>query len=183
MDTRRIGLFFILFLLASSIASAQFRRVLHKTFELKKAPEINLDLTGDKVVIENWSGDVIMTETTVRIETGSNSMLNHFTEQGRYEILSTDPDSTVIMVITSKLKDREEIKIRKWIGDEMNEVSIAESVHIKVFIPEEYEHLDEARTRWKLKPPTEEEEKKEEEKNKKKEETTPKGGKLLKKEG
>jgi len=177
MDTRRIGLFFILFLLASSMASAQFRRVLHKTFELKKAPEINLDLTGDEVVIENWSGDVVMTETTVRIETGSNSMLNHFTEQGRYEILSTNPDSTVIMVITSKVKDREEIKIRKWIEGEMTEVSIAESVHIKVFIPEEYEHLDEARTRWKLKPSTEEEE------EKKEEETTPKGGTPLKKDG
>lgn len=177
MDTRRIGLFFILFLLTSSIGSAQFRRVLHKTFELKKAPEINLDLTGDEVVIENWSGDVVMTETTVRIETGSNSMLNHFTEQGRYEILSTNPDSTVIMVITSKVKDREEIKIRKWIEGEMTEVSIAESVHIKVFIPEEYEHLDEARTRWKLKPSTEEEE------EKKEEETTPKGGTPHKKEG
>ncbi|MEN0047561.1 MAG: hypothetical protein AAF806_10930 [Bacteroidota bacterium] len=170
MDTRRIGLFFILFLLSSSVAFTQFRRVLHKTFELKKAPEINLDLTGDQVVIENWSGDVILTETTVRIETGSNSMLNHFTEQGRYEILSTDPDSTVIMVVTSKVKDREDIKIRRWTDDDMNEVSISESVHIKVFIPEEYEHVDEGRTRWKLKPPTEEEEKEKEE------DTTPKGG-------
>jgi len=154
------------------MTSAQFRKVLHKTFELKKAPEINLDLTGDEVVIENWSGDVVMTETTVHIEKGSNSMLNHFTEQGRYEILSTDPDSTVIMVITSKVKDREEIKIRKWIEEEMNEVSISETVHVKVFIPEEYEHLDESRTRWRLKPAVEEEE-----------ETTPKGGKPHKKEG
>ncbi|MEL6717691.1 MAG: hypothetical protein AAFO82_01785 [Bacteroidota bacterium] len=164
MDTRRIGLFFILFLLTSSMASAQFRKVLHRTFELKKAPEINLDLTGDEVVIENWSGDVVMTETTVHIKKGSNSMLNHFTEQGRYEILSSDPDSSVIMIITSKVKDREEIKIRKWVDDEMSEVSIAETVHVKVFIPEEYENQDESRTVWKLKPSAIEEE------------TTPKGG-------
>ncbi|MEM8528109.1 MAG: hypothetical protein AAGG68_25930 [Bacteroidota bacterium] len=166
MDTRRIGLFFILFLLASSMASAQFRKVLHKTFELKKAPEINLDITGDEVEIESWSGNVIMTETTVHIGKGSKSMLNHFTEQGRYDILSTDPDSTVIIVITSKVKDREEVKLRKWVNEEEVEVPISETVHVKVFIPEEYESQDESRTIWKMKPLVEEEDN----------DTTPKGG-------
>ena len=71
-------------------------------------------------------------------------------EQGRYDVVASDPDSTVIMVITSKTKDREPVKLRRWIGEELKEVEVSENVTIKVFVPEEYEHQDDAKTVWKL---------------------------------
>ena len=144
-----IPLLLFLFMLPNTSISAQFRKVLHSTFEVGTVTELNFDLSGS-VEIEAWSGNVIMTETTIFLGNASASMLNHFVEQGRYDVVASDPDSTVIMVITSKTKDREPVKLRRWIGEELKEVEVSENVTIKVFVPEEYEHQDDAKTVWKL---------------------------------
>ncbi|MEM9888526.1 MAG: hypothetical protein AAF849_21705 [Bacteroidota bacterium] len=143
-------LLLLLCIFQTTEATAQFRKVLHKTFELEKAEEINFDLAGE-VEMETWSGNVIMTETTVFLGNASASMLNHFVEKGRYDIIASDPDSTVVMVITSKIKEREAVKLRRWVDKELVEIDAEERVAIKVFIPEEYESQDEAATVWKRK--------------------------------
>lgn len=144
-------IFIVLFLSFSQLLHAQHRKVLHETFELNKAPEINLDLVGD-IEIENWAGNVVMTETTVLMTNASASVLNHFIEAGRYAIDATDPDSTVIVVLTSKVKERDIVKFRKWVEGEQMEIEVAEDVKIKVFVPEEYEVKDELKMVWQLKP-------------------------------
>lgn len=144
-------IFLLFFLGFVQVLHAQYRKVLHETFELNKAPEINLDLVGD-MEVETWAGNVVMTETTVFLNNASASVLNHFVEGGRYAIGATDPDSTVIVVLTSKVKERDAVKFRKWVEDKQVEVEVVEEVAIKVFVPEEYEAADESKTVWQLKP-------------------------------
>ncbi|MEM0994682.1 MAG: hypothetical protein AAF847_19310 [Bacteroidota bacterium] len=146
----------LLFILSTTnFATAQFRKVIHNTFEVGETEEINLDLAGD-VEYESWSGNVIMTEITVFLGNASASMLNHFVEEGRYDVMASDPDSTVVMIITSETKDRAPAKLRRWVDTgldkkELKEIDVDENVYIKVFMPEEYEAQDEAKTVWKRK--------------------------------
>jgi hypothetical protein len=144
-------LLLLLFIVCLSVSLQAQRKVLHKTVEIKEAAEINLDLVGD-VKAEAWAGNVVMTETTVLLENAAASVLKHFIDNNRYDIFASDPDSSVVLVLTSVNKDREAVTIRRWINGEQVQVDVVEHVQTSVFIPEEFEPQNDEKTVWKLKP-------------------------------
>ncbi|MEM1327058.1 MAG: hypothetical protein AAGI23_13945 [Bacteroidota bacterium] len=144
-------LMFVCVLISFVQLSFAQRKVLHKTVETKEAAEINLDLVGN-VKVEAWAGNVVMTETTVLLENAAASVLQHFIDNGRYDIAASDPDSSVVLVLTSLNKDREAVSIRRWIEGEQVQVDVIENVETTVFIPEEFVPQDDEKTVWKLKP-------------------------------
>jgi hypothetical protein len=173
------------FLLAQINVSAQYRQVIHKTFELTDSTmAIEFKISGE-VTYQTWSGNVVMTETAIELLDASASIFTQFIKDGRYEILAATPsankapiapadsllyaearatyDSTQLkrlnntLSIFSKIQIRPTVKVTRSIEGNRVERPIQEWVQVKVFIPEEFEPKNEARTFWLRKPEEKEE--------------------------
>ncbi len=173
------------FLLAQINASAQYRKVIHKTFELADSTiAIEFKISGE-VAYQTWSGNVVMTETIIELLDASASIFTQFVKDGRYEILATTLgatkapitsadsliyaearvmyDSTQLqrlnntLSIVSKLLIRPTVKVTRNIEGNRVERPIQEWVQVKVFIPEEFEPKNEAQSLWLRKPEDKEE--------------------------
>lgn len=147
----------LLFSLCFGVQSqAQYRKVVHQTFETDSIDQIVLQLVGD-LTIDTWPGNIIMTETTVNIFDASSGLVKHMMEAGRYESLSARPNESMILTIASKDQDRKDIKVRRKVDGELVERKVFELVDVRVFIPEEFAFMNEERTHWERKPDIEDE--------------------------
>ena len=106
----------------------QLRKVIHTTFDVDEANSILFDLY-DEYEVELWAGDNIMTETTIKLYEGSEGILKHFIENGRYEIEIKLEETALTLV--SKDKERKPIKTRKG--------ECFEQVNHKIFLPDTFE--------------------------------------------
>lgn len=79
-------------------ADAQVRRTLHQTFSIADAASISLELRGN-VVVKEWGGNRVMTETTIEFTNAPKTVLEHFIAQDRYALELTDSGGN--LVITS----------------------------------------------------------------------------------
>lgn len=177
--------FLSVFLLAQMNISAQYRKVIHKTFELTDSTmAIEFKISGE-VTYQTWSGNVVMTETAIELLDASASIFTQFVKDGRYEVLAASPnaaktpvastdslvyaearamyDSTQLqrlnntLSIFSKMQIRPTVKVTRSIEGNRVERSIQEWVQVKVFIPEEFEPKNKAQTLWFRKPEQKEE--------------------------
>lgn len=153
----------VLLLMSSWSLQAQFRQILHQTFEVDSLKEVTFDVKGN-VLIENWPGNLMMTETTVEIEGGSASIFNHFLKNGRYDILGIVSDSIVIaeempvpdsiqqLSFISKDSARLPIKLQRVKDGKVRDRQVQESVYVKIFLPEEFEKIEGNVNLWRRKP-------------------------------
>ena len=135
------------FFLLPLLSSAQNRKVFHETFEIDSVKVIYFDIL-DSLIVEHWAGDVVLSETKIRVLNASRGILNHLVENGRYSVETKLTQDTFSMVSTN----RERQQMNTPDGRIM-----AEEVFIRVFIPEDYIMLEPHI--WVL--PKEEEEEKE----------------------
>ena len=108
----------------------QLRKVIHTTFDVDEANSILFDLY-DEYEVELWAGDNIMTETTIKLYEGSEGILKHFIENGRYEIEIKLEETALTLV--SKYKDKKNKQIKKQKGE------CFEQVNHKIFLPDTFE--------------------------------------------
>ena len=134
-------------LLASVQSQAQYRKMIHQTFDTDSVDQVVLQLVGD-LTIETWPGNMIMTETTINIFDASSALIKHMMEAGRYAAESEQPDESLILTISSKDKEREEIKVRRKVGGKIEERTVYELVDIHVFIPEDFSFMNKEKTHW-----------------------------------
>ena len=116
------------FLLLSTCAWGQLQKLIHQTFELDDASQVDLDLYGEYEVQE-WAGNTILTETTIKLYDASPGILNHFVEKGRYNIKSEFAGEQLKLI--SADKERSPIKTNKEEGTEA-----FEEIKLRVFIPD-----------------------------------------------
>ena len=104
-------------------ASAQ---VIHQSFEMgeRKAITLSLDTPYE---VETWAGNTILTETKVKMANIPPSILKHFINQGRYEIV----ENTSETVIELSLKEVDRRPIRTKNGE------ATETINIKIYVPED----------------------------------------------
>lgn len=130
---------------------AQYRKILHQTFEVDSVDQIVIQLIGD-LTIETWPGNMVMTESTINIFDASSALVSHMMKTGRYEAQSERPEESLILTISSKDKEREEIKVRRKVGDKIEERTVYELVDVHVFVPEDFVFMNEEKTSWERKP-------------------------------
>lgn len=126
--------YLIVFLAFAAPANAQISKILHQTFELGTAQEIQLQLIGE-YEIEKWAGNTILTETKVELYDASPGIFNHFVEKGRYEI-EIDNAETHIQ-LNSKDQERKSIRTKKG--------ECFEIVKLKIFVPDNFEIVDQTK--------------------------------------
>lgn len=122
----------VLFSLSAQTMNAQLSKVIHQTYDINDAETVSLQITGE-YKIEKWAGNTIMTETSIELYDAKPSILKHFVEHGRYEILSEENDATYFL--KSKDSERKAIKTKKG--------ECYEFVKIRIFIPEDFEVVNE----------------------------------------
>lgn len=147
----------LLFNLCVGVQShAQYRKVIHQTFEIDSIDQVILDLVGD-LQIDTWPGNIIMTETTINIFDASSGLIDHMMKAGRYESISERPNESMILTISSKDKDRKSIKVRRRVNGKLVERTVYELVDVRIFIPEDFAFMNEEHTHWERKPEIEDE--------------------------
>lgn len=144
-------------------AQAQFRKVLHQTFEVDSLQEIHLELNGD-VATETWPGNLLMTETVVEIERGARSIFDYFLEGGRYDIVGVHSDSLVVenladlpagthhLTFAYKDSSRLPITLRREVDNKVYEQKVIEKTAVKIYLPDSFEPQNQAATVWRRKP-------------------------------
>ena len=125
----------IMLLCLAFTANAQLEKIMHQTFEISEAEDITIDLMGD-YAIEHWAGNTIMTETKVELFEASPAILKHFVEKAkRYNVATESINDNSIRLYST---DKERKAIRTKFGE------CYELVNIRVFIPENYEILNDS---------------------------------------
>lgn len=110
-------------------ANAQLKKTIHQTFDLEEINLVQLDLYGE-YVIEPWAGNSIMSETKVELYEASPAILKFFLEEKeRYKINVVAENGTVHL--DSNDKERRTIQYRG--------TDCFEAVKLKLYVPEEYE--------------------------------------------
>lgn len=121
----------ILAMLMGSIgrAGAQAQQLLHVTYEVPaEISQIQTDIVGNFVGIDNWAGDHILIEIKVQLHGASDRILKHFMEDGRYSIEAKQNNEKLLLV--SKEKEHKPIKTK--------EGECVELVHYRIFIPDSF---------------------------------------------
>jgi hypothetical protein len=138
----------------SSFAFGQHKRLLHQTFEIPDSlKEIHLDVFGT-LNVESWSGNVMMSEIQVEVEKASQGLFNHLIKTGRYQLLTTNPDTSVVLIVTSKISklDSVTVRVKKEGTETVENVKVAEKLQVKVFMPDIFEPHPENPLIWTRKP-------------------------------
>jgi len=121
------GVMFFVFFLFSTLSQAQFGKVIHQSFELDGINEVELKVSGDTELI-SWASSSILIETNIKLANSNEFMLDHFIEEGRYEVL--EESDSEIMTLESKAQKRNPIKTKNGIVDE--------TVSVKIYVPEDF---------------------------------------------
>lgn len=117
--------------------NAQFEKIIHQSFEIEEIVDLKFNIAGD-YVIEPWAGNVILTETKVRLHNASPSIFKYYLEKERYNLTSASDHKTV----TIESLDMERKPIRTKTGE------CYEFVKVRIFIPEDYIRLTD--NHWRL---------------------------------
>ncbi|NJL75714.1 MAG: hypothetical protein HC892_12495 [Saprospiraceae bacterium] len=151
---KRQGLILISLLLIVASTSAQQIKLLHQTFEVKDSvQEIHLDIYGE-VQIESWAGNVIMTETQVELREVSSGLLKHLVDKGRYQVLASNPDTTVVLVLTSQITKLDSLVVKKR-NEQTNQVEnmrLQEYIKVRLFLPDSFEIYQDNQMLWRRRP-------------------------------
>jgi len=115
-------------LFCSLPAWSQWQEILHQTFEVDSIKEVSLDIFGDYEV-ELWAGNIILTETKVKIDCGNKNVLTFLIEEGRYD-LEGKPESDNLLIVS---KDKTRNPMRR------NDQDCTESVQVRIFIPDDFQ--------------------------------------------
>lgn len=140
------SLTFCLFLMGN--AFAQIHQSLHKIYTLEDSiTSISFEIfEQDEREVVQWAGNTMMTETKIQLFNASKGILNHFIENGRFEI-ELVVEGTDLKII-SKDMERPAIKTTKGVSSEI--------VSIRFFVPEDFEKAND--NLWVKKVKAEEEE-------------------------
>ena len=128
-------------------------KLLHQTFEVKDSvQEIHLDIYGE-VQIEPWAGNVIMTETRVELQEVSSGLLKHLVDKGRYQVLASNPDTTVVLVLTSQITklDSVVVKRKNEKTNQVENVRLQEKIKVRLFLPDSFEVYQDNPVVWRRK--------------------------------
>lgn len=119
----------------------QIHKSLHKTYTLEDSiTTISFEIFDqDEREVVPWAGNTLMTETKIQLFNASKGILNHYIEQGRFEI-ELIVEGTDLKII-SKDKERKEIKTTKGVSSEI--------INVRFFVPEEFEKVSD--NQWKKK--------------------------------
>lgn len=123
------------FLLFSLTSNAQLEKVLHQTFEIGQAEKIELDFAGE-YQIELWAGNTVMTETQIQVFDASPAIFKHFIEKAKRYDVELNEENESIAQFYSHDKVRQEIKTKFGDG------SCEEIVVLRIFIPDNFEIVD-----------------------------------------
>jgi hypothetical protein len=115
----------------NGLMHAQTDKVLHQTFSTETTDEVALNIAGNYTV-ETWAGMDIMTETHISIQTKNRSILDSFIKEGRYEVEAKSAEKS--LELFSKKKNRGTISTSQGL--------IAEEVTITIYVPEEFDIID-----------------------------------------
>lgn len=116
---------------------AQFEKIIHQSFELNEAIDLDIQVNGEYEV-ETWAGNVILAETKVQLYDASPSIFNYYLEKERYNLKSELSDAGV--VIQSVDMERKPIRTKKG--------ECYEFVKIRLFVPEDYVQVSD--NLWRL---------------------------------
>lgn len=83
-------------ILVANIAFAQAQRTFVKSFNLKGDNQVVVNLDGP-VEVKEWDQEVVRVLMNVTFENANDSALRFFTEKGRYRILQTTKDGTLVI--------------------------------------------------------------------------------------
>ena len=124
----------LLFFLSCSAAFSQLEKTIHQTFDLGETKSISLNISGEMTIVP-WAGNTVMTETKVELYDASPSILKHFLEvERRYEIEANESGESI--QLSSHDQERKEIRTKNG--------ACPEIVHVKVFVPQEFEKQDDS---------------------------------------
>lgn len=120
-------------LFISSFSFSQINYNFHQVVELSDSvTTVNLDLPNEFELV-TWAGNTIMIETKIELYDGTQSILDFFLEQGRYELLTSTIDNTNVL-IEAKDKERRPIQTKKGVCYEL--------IQLKIFVPESFGRAD-----------------------------------------
>lgn len=112
----------------SVVAQAQFSKTVHNSFEVDSADVLTLDLRGD-VVVEEWAGNTVLVETSVRLYNATKGVFTHFVEkEGRYDVDGELSGATFRVFNT--VTDRRAIQTKAGLA--------TEEVTVRVMIPRRF---------------------------------------------
>lgn len=83
-------------ILVANIAFAQAQRTFVKSFNLKGDNQVVVNLDGP-VEVKEWDQEVVRVLMNVSFENANDSALRFFTEKGRYRILQTTKNGTLVI--------------------------------------------------------------------------------------
>lgn len=112
----------------------QIHKSLHKIYTLEDSiTSISFDIfEQDEKEVVQWAGNTLMTETKIQLFNASKGILNHFVEQGRFEI-ELIVEGTDLKIV-SKDKERQAIKTTSGVSSEI--------VNVRFFVPEDFEKVN-----------------------------------------
>jgi len=109
-------------------AQAQFEKILHQTFDVEEYNQIDFDFAGE-YEIEQWAGNVVLTETKVQLYDASRSIFDYYVNKAeRYKIKSEDKGKSILI----RNSQAEKKSIRTKTGE------CYEIVKMRVFVPEDF---------------------------------------------
>lgn len=117
----------VLGLALSSGAAAQNRFIKHEVFAMDSFQTLRLDLFDAYEPIV-WDGNTVMVKTEIRLYNGSEGILEHFLEAGRYGIKG----DSVGTVLTIQSVDKKRQTIRTAKGE------CYEAIDVSVYIPDTF---------------------------------------------
>ena len=117
-----------LLMLCCGISNAQLEKNIHKTFSVDSIHNLTLNFSGE-VKIEKWAGNMILTETNVKLYDAGSPVLKYFIEKGRYDLALTKNGAEGELASI----DQRLAPIRTKNGE------CYEIVTIKLLVPEEFE--------------------------------------------
>ena len=123
-----LSLAIVLSLLPVNTVSAQAQRTSYQVFQLDTLTEIELQLFDDYKV-ESWAAKNLMTQSTIKLYNGSEGILQHFVDNGRYAV-EVDTIGSRLRLVS---KDQERKKIKTKEGE------CFEVIELILYLPEEFE--------------------------------------------
>ncbi len=134
--TQKILYTFCSLVLFCNLSYAQLEKTIHQTFDISSTDAVTFELVGDSTLIIPWAGNNILTETTIELYDASPSILKHFVEKENRYVIEADTTAGIFKLYNV---DKERKPIRTRSGE------CPEIVHIRVFVPENFELQDDKR--------------------------------------
>jgi len=106
----------------------QVQKTVHQSFSFPDTVKlISFDISGDYIV-ENWPGNVVMSETRISLYNGTRGMLEYMLKNKRYElegVVGTDS-----LTVRSVVMERPDIRT--------SEGQISELLDVRIFVPQNF---------------------------------------------